>query len=134
MAHFDRERIPERVVHAKGAGAFKTVWPEAYSEHHPKPPKGQTLTPEAKLYPRGDFFPWGWNSLFAPPFFWTAKSVHPWGWTKGWTFPLGRGQISPLGARVKVKNSPQIGRHFCIIAEFSTYEGSYYIRDWCLDF
>ena len=22
MAHFDRERIPERVVHAKGAGAF----------------------------------------------------------------------------------------------------------------
>lgn len=24
MAHFDRERIPERVVHAKGAGMFKT--------------------------------------------------------------------------------------------------------------
>ena len=22
MSHFDRERIPERVVHAKGAGAF----------------------------------------------------------------------------------------------------------------
>ena len=22
IAHFDRERIPERVVHAKGAGAF----------------------------------------------------------------------------------------------------------------
>lgn len=22
MAHFNRERIPERVVHAKGAGAF----------------------------------------------------------------------------------------------------------------
>jgi catalase len=22
MAHFDRERIPERVVHAKGAGEF----------------------------------------------------------------------------------------------------------------
>lgn len=22
MAHFDRERIPERVVHAKGGGAF----------------------------------------------------------------------------------------------------------------
>ncbi len=22
MTHFDRERIPERVVHAKGAGAF----------------------------------------------------------------------------------------------------------------
>ena len=25
MAHFDRERIPERVVHAKGAGEYKTV-------------------------------------------------------------------------------------------------------------
>ena len=24
LAHFDRERIPERVVHAKGAGAFGT--------------------------------------------------------------------------------------------------------------
>lgn len=24
MAHFDRERIPERVVHAKGAGGFNT--------------------------------------------------------------------------------------------------------------
>jgi catalase len=23
MAHFDRERIPERVVHAKGAGKIK---------------------------------------------------------------------------------------------------------------
>ncbi len=22
MSHFDRERIPERVVHAKGAGTF----------------------------------------------------------------------------------------------------------------
>ncbi len=25
MAHFDRERIPERVVHAKGAGMFVPV-------------------------------------------------------------------------------------------------------------
>lgn len=25
MAHFDRERIPERVVHAKGAGMFKIM-------------------------------------------------------------------------------------------------------------
>ena len=24
LAHFDRERVPERVVHAKGAGAFGT--------------------------------------------------------------------------------------------------------------
>lgn len=26
MAHFDRERIPERVVHAKGAGMFKIIY------------------------------------------------------------------------------------------------------------
>ena len=25
LAHFDRERIPERVVHAKGAGMYKVV-------------------------------------------------------------------------------------------------------------
>ena len=25
MAHFDRERIPERVVHAKGAGEYNIV-------------------------------------------------------------------------------------------------------------
>jgi catalase len=25
LAHFNRERIPERVVHAKGAGAFGTL-------------------------------------------------------------------------------------------------------------
>lgn len=27
LAHFDRERIPERVVHAKGSGAFGTFRP-----------------------------------------------------------------------------------------------------------
>ncbi len=27
LAHFDRERIPERVVHAKGAGAYGEVSP-----------------------------------------------------------------------------------------------------------
>src|SRR2546421_7135802 len=26
MAHFNRERVPERVVHAKGAGAYGTFW------------------------------------------------------------------------------------------------------------
>jgi catalase len=25
MAHFNRERVPERVVHAKGAGAYGTL-------------------------------------------------------------------------------------------------------------
>ena len=28
MAHFDRERIPERVVHAKGAGGCCCCFPE----------------------------------------------------------------------------------------------------------
>lgn len=26
MSHFDRERIPERVVHAKGAGNYKIIF------------------------------------------------------------------------------------------------------------
>ena len=29
MAHFDRERIPERVVHAKGSGAFGVFVPRS---------------------------------------------------------------------------------------------------------
>ncbi|KAG5177531.1 catalase [Tribonema minus] len=41
LAHFDRERIPERVVHAKGAGAF------GYFE---------TTTPEAAKYCRAKMF------------------------------------------------------------------------------
>jgi catalase len=28
LAHFDRERIPERVVHAKGAGEFRILQEE----------------------------------------------------------------------------------------------------------
>ena len=32
LAHFDRERIPERVVHAKGAGAFGYF--EVYLSNH----------------------------------------------------------------------------------------------------
>lgn len=31
LAHFDRERIPERVVHARGAGAFGVFRP--YQRH-----------------------------------------------------------------------------------------------------
>ena len=30
MAHFDRERIPERVVHAKGAGMQKVSWAQNF--------------------------------------------------------------------------------------------------------
>jgi hypothetical protein len=53
------------------------------------PPRGK-LGPQGRiLSPLCEVIPWGWNSLFAPPFFLTAESVHPWGWTKGWTFPPG---------------------------------------------
>lgn len=31
LAHFDRERIPERVVHAKGAGAYGEVRTRAWT-------------------------------------------------------------------------------------------------------
>jgi hypothetical protein len=46
----------------------------------------------------------GGEILFAPPFFLTVESVHPFGWTKGWTFPLGDkfhpwGTSSPLGVK-----------------------------------
>ena len=30
LAHFDRERIPERVVHAKGAGAYGEVCAQCF--------------------------------------------------------------------------------------------------------
>ena len=39
LAHFNRERIPERVVHARGAGAYGTF----------------TLTPDVTQYTRAGF-------------------------------------------------------------------------------
>ena len=33
LAHFNRERIPERIVHAKGTGAFGTFTVEIFSEN-----------------------------------------------------------------------------------------------------
>ncbi|CAM9886707.1 unnamed protein product, partial [Choristocarpus tenellus] len=41
LAHFDRERIPERVVHAKGAGAFGHF---------------EVTTPELKKYCKAKMF------------------------------------------------------------------------------
>jgi catalase len=32
LAHFDRERIPERVVHAKGAGAYGGKWSAVFNQ------------------------------------------------------------------------------------------------------
>jgi catalase len=36
IAHFDRERIPERVVHARGAGAFGTFTVENAMKRYTK--------------------------------------------------------------------------------------------------
>jgi hypothetical protein len=81
-------------------------------------PQGRICPPGVILSPGGEIIPWGWNTLFAPPFFLIVESAHPWGWTKGWKFTLGDkfhpwGPSSPggwsysLGARVEVKNGPQ---------------------------
>jgi hypothetical protein len=50
----------------------------------------------------GENIPWGWNYLFAPPFYLTVESVLPWGWTKGWTFPL-EDKVQPWGPGLKLK-------------------------------
>jgi hypothetical protein len=59
----------------------------------------KTVSAQGRSCPSGvDFLPWGWYSMFAPPFFLTVESVHPWGWTKGWTLPLGDwAKIRPKG-------------------------------------
>jgi hypothetical protein len=56
-------------------------------------PRGEMWPPGVKLAPRDDLGPLGVklssggeDPLFAP-FFWTVESAHPWGWTKGFTFP-----------------------------------------------
>jgi hypothetical protein len=62
-------------------------------------PKGQTLSPRAKLSPKDE------DPLIAPPFFKTEENIHPRGWMKGWTLPTpeickvhSRGPSSSLGA------------------------------------
>jgi hypothetical protein len=64
-------------------------------------PPRRSCPPRAKLSPTGEVVPHGRRCplgvklppggeiLFSPPFFKTMGSVHPWGWTKGWTFSLG---------------------------------------------
>ncbi len=52
-AHFNRERIPERVVHAKGSGAYGTLSarsasrPSASCASRPWPARGGPPTPSA---------------------------------------------------------------------------------------
>jgi hypothetical protein len=60
-------------------------------------PLGANFDPRGRSCPpRVNFVPRGWNSLLASPSFQTVESVHPWGWTKGWIFPLGE-KFTPWG-------------------------------------
>jgi hypothetical protein len=69
-------------------------------------PKRNFLRPIPNFAHRGEVFPWGWNSLFAPPFFYiNNRECSPLGVNKGVNI-LRRGQILPLGARGEVKNGP----------------------------
>jgi hypothetical protein len=59
------------------------------------------FAPRGKLWPQGqscppvvNFVPLSWSyplgvKFFVRPSILLHSSVHPWGWTKGWTFPLG---------------------------------------------
>jgi hypothetical protein len=76
---------------ATSATATTSAIPEAHSDLWSQ---GRSCPPRVK------FLPCGWNSLFTPPFFWIEESVHCWGWTKGWTFPLGD-KFHPWGPGVK---------------------------------
>jgi hypothetical protein len=59
-------------------------------------PRGKLWPPGAKLSPRGEFVPWGWNSLFAPSILLNNKVCSSLRGNEGGNFTP-RGQISPLG-------------------------------------
>jgi hypothetical protein len=58
-------------------------------------PQGWILSPRGEFCPPGaNFVPWVWSyplgvKFSACPSILLNNSVHPWGWTKVWTFPLG---------------------------------------------
>jgi hypothetical protein len=71
-------------------------------------PLGANFDPRCEFCPLdgGEVIPWGWKSLFAPPFPYIVESVHPcMGVNEGVNIPL-REQISTLGARGEIKNGP----------------------------
>jgi hypothetical protein len=77
-------------------------------------PQVRNCPPGVNLSPRGEVIALGCNSVFAPPLFWTIKSVHPWGWTSPlwynfhpWGPSSSLGVKFTLGARGEVKNGPQ---------------------------
>jgi hypothetical protein len=59
-------------------------------------PRGEVCQRRVKYSPRGE------HPLFAPLFFLTIDSVHPRGWMKGWTIPLGD-KFYPWGPTLVVK-------------------------------
>jgi hypothetical protein len=60
-------------------------------------PRGEVVPQESTLSP--------WGEIMCSSFHSSKQCVHPWGWTKGWTFPLGD-KVHPLGL-----NSP-LGTNF----------------------
>merc|ERR1712224_509886 len=51
ISHFDRERIPERVVHAKGGGAHGTLRSPTTSPCTPKPKSSNQLVKKLPVLP-----------------------------------------------------------------------------------
>jgi hypothetical protein len=84
-------------------------------------PRGEVVPQEWILSPRGPLsYLLGWNSLFAPPFFVTVESVHPWGVKERVSIPPG-GQISvKKGPRVfyniwRAHSFNESSRHFSLL-------------------
>jgi hypothetical protein len=59
--------------------------------------------PWVNFVPYGCTCPWVWRPSVRP----SIESVHLWGWTKGWTFPLGD-KVHPWGPTYAVDNWPQV--------------------------
>jgi hypothetical protein len=63
--------------------------------------------PMVKLAPRGELWSYPLRvKTFCLPLRFSeqyAESVQPWGWAKGWTFPLCRMKISPLGSNLTLR-------------------------------
>jgi hypothetical protein len=92
--------------------------------HEQWKPWGPFLTSPlgANFDPRGKVIPWGWYSLFAPPFFYiNSRECSPLVVNEGVNISL-RGQFSHLGARSEVKNGPLCRATSC---DQNTWKQSY---------